>query len=89
MESGVAGPDTDTLHVVPEGAAFGLEPQYDSVRRVQGWYVNLQQPLVRTAVGFDTMDQQLDLIVDRDGRGVFEKDRDDLELMSELGLWTQ
>jgi Protein of unknown function (DUF402) len=27
-----------------------------------GWYVNLQEPLRRTAVGFDTADQLLDLV---------------------------
>jgi hypothetical protein len=88
MRSGVAGPDTDTLHVVPDGAAFGLEPQYGVDRRVRGWYVNLQEPLARTSAGFDTMDQQLDLLVDRDGGNLREKDRADLELMAELGLWS-
>lgn len=89
MASGEAGPGTDTLHIVPNGAAFGLEPQYDGDRRVQGWYVNLQEPLIRTDVGFDTMDQQLDLIVDRDGGKHREKDRPDLESMAELGLWSR
>ena len=29
-----------------------------------GWYVNLQSPLVRTAVGFDTVDHVLDVVVE-------------------------
>lgn len=32
-----------------------------------GWYVNLQEPVRRTALGFDTCDQLLDLVRSRDG----------------------
>jgi hypothetical protein len=31
-----------------------------------GWYVNLQAPYVRTPIGFDTTDNSLDVVVDRD-----------------------
>jgi uncharacterized protein DUF402 len=33
-----------------------------------GWYVNLQEPLRRTPLGFDTRDQLLDLVRSPDGR---------------------
>ncbi len=32
-----------------------------------GWYVNLQSPLQRTRIGFDTVDHVLDLVVEPDG----------------------
>jgi uncharacterized protein DUF402 len=42
-----------------------------------GWYVNLQEPLRRTSLGFDTCDQLLDLVRSREG-GWRRKDEDDL-----------
>lgn len=41
------------------------------------WYVNLEDPLRRSAVGFDTMDHELDAIVDLDGSWRW-KDEDEL-----------
>jgi hypothetical protein len=41
------------------------------------WYVNLQEPLRRTELGFDTRDQLLDLVRSRDG-GWRWKDEDEL-----------
>jgi hypothetical protein len=44
----------------------------------EGWYVNLQEPLRRTSLGFDTRDQLLDLVRSRDGRWRW-KDEHELE----------
>ena len=41
------------------------------------WYVNLEEPLRRTAIGFDTLDHELDVIVELDGSWRW-KDEDDL-----------
>jgi hypothetical protein len=41
------------------------------------WYVNLEEPLRRTAIGFDTLDHELDLVIDLDGSWRW-KDEDDL-----------
>lgn len=41
------------------------------------WYVNLEEPLRRTALGFDTLDHELDVIVELDGSWRW-KDEDDL-----------
>ena len=49
------------------------------------WYVNFEQPLRRSPVGFDTFDEKLDLIVQPDGRYVW-KDEDELEQAAALGL---
>ncbi len=53
----------------------------------RGWYVNLQTPYVRSAVGFDTRDHALDIVVEPDGTWRW-KDEDDLELATRLGLFT-
>jgi len=49
------------------------------------WYVNFEQPLRRSAVGFDTFDEKLDLIVRPDGSYEW-KDEDELEQAAALGL---
>jgi hypothetical protein len=41
------------------------------------WYVNLEEPLRRTGLGFDTLDHELDVIVELDGSWRL-KDEDDL-----------
>ncbi len=41
------------------------------------WYVNLEEPLRRTELGFDTLDHELDVIVEFDGSWRW-KDEDDL-----------
>jgi uncharacterized protein len=49
------------------------------------WYVNFEEPLRRTAIGVDTFDQKLDLLVFPDGSYRW-KDEDELEAAAALGL---
>ena len=53
-----------------------------------GWYVNLQEPLERTPLGFDTRDLQLDIRVDTNREWTW-KDIDDLERSVETGVISQ
>jgi Protein of unknown function (DUF402) len=53
----------------------------------RGWYVNLQSPLARSDVGFDTVDHALDVVVAPDGAWAW-KDEDELARFVELGLFT-
>jgi hypothetical protein len=50
------------------------------------WYINLEEPLRRTIIGFDFMDQWLDVIVKPDFSGWHWKDEDELEEAVSLGL---
>lgn len=52
-----------------------------------GWYVNLQEPLRRTSMGFDTADQLLDLVRSPDGRWRW-KDEHELVAAVERGFVT-
>lgn len=52
-----------------------------------GWYVNLEEPWRRTALGFDTTDHLLDVVVDPDWRWRW-KDEDHLAEGVELGLFS-
>lgn len=54
----------------------------------RGWYVNLQEPVQRTAHGFTTRDQFLDILVAPD-RSWAWKDEDELEEAVTLGRLTR
>jgi hypothetical protein len=42
--------------------------------RFAGWYINMQSPFVRTAIGFDTSDNILDVWVEPDGTSSWKDD---------------
>ncbi len=57
------------LHVLmltPVGAGHSFWAIWDEEWAFQEWYVNLQLPLRRTRFGFDTADNVLDLVIERD-----------------------
>ena len=56
--------------------------------RFEGWYVNLQEPLQRTAIGFDTVDHVLDLVIEPDLSRWRWKDEDELEDAVRVGRFT-
>ena len=56
-------------------------------RHLDCWYVNLQTAFVRSAVGYDTQDLELDLVVRPDGSW-FTKDRELLDVRVEQGRFT-
>ncbi len=51
------------------------------------WYINLQEPFRRTAIGYDTQDLELDFIVYPDGRWEI-KDDELLDLRVQEGRWS-
>ena len=53
--------------------------------RPRNWYVNLQEPLRRTDVGFDYLDLKLDVIVEMEGSWLW-KDEDELAEAIAQGL---
>ena len=55
----------------------------------RGWYVNLQTPLARTPIGFDTVDHALDVLVALDRSSWTWKDEDELAEAIALGLFTE
>ena len=54
-----------------------------------GWYVNLQDPLRRTEIGFDTRDHVLDVLIAADRSSWSWKDEDELAEALALGLFTE
>ncbi len=55
----------------------------------RGWYVNLQAPLTRTAIGFDTVDHLLDVVIAPDRSSWAWKDEDELAEGIALGLFSE
>jgi len=53
----------------------------------KGWYVNIQEPLRRSSLGFDTDDLALDIWVEPDGSWRW-KDEDELDALVEAGRFT-
>ncbi|HWC29192.1 MAG TPA: DUF402 domain-containing protein [Dehalococcoidia bacterium] len=53
-----------------------------------GWYINIQRPLARTALGFDTLDQTLDLIIQPDLVTYRWKDEDEFAEDVRYGIFS-
>lgn len=80
----------EVLRLMPPGRSYSIWLHWspDAERRFLGWYVNLEAPFVRTAIGVDTTDDSLDVIVTPD----FEwrwKDEDLTEGWIEHGVYTR
>lgn len=73
------------LRIAQFGAPFEVFATMKPEGGVASWYVNFQQPLVRTSIGFDTMDEILDLEVRGDFSSWARKDSDELELAVRMG----
>jgi Protein of unknown function (DUF402) len=56
-------------------------------RELGAWYVNIQEPFRRTAIGFDTQDLELDIVISPDGSWRW-KDDELLDPWVERGRWT-
>ncbi|MBP1989572.1 DUF402 domain-containing protein [Paenibacillus eucommiae] len=54
------------LMLVSPGAAHAVYAMWGDDHTFWGWYINLQEPLRRTPIGFDTMDYLLDIQVSPD-----------------------
>ncbi len=76
---------THALDLIRHGAAHALRLFWDEDWRFLGWYVNLQAPLRRTPLGYDTTDWALDVWVEPDGRWAW-KDEEDFAEAQALGI---
>lgn len=54
----------------------------------KGYYVNLQDPLRKSACGFESLDHVLDIVVEPDGRTWHWKDEDELVEAVRVGMFT-
>ena len=78
-------PGRDQICVAQPGRAHSVYVFWGENGELSHWYVNFEQPLRRTPIGYDTFDEKLDLIVRPDGSYEW-KDEDELEQAAALGL---
>ncbi|MBN1217531.1 MAG: DUF402 domain-containing protein [Anaerolineae bacterium] len=80
----------DTLLLIRPGEAHAIHVMWrDADRAFTGWYINLQEPLRRTPIGFDFMDQELDIVVKPDLSGWTWKDETGFQQAEEMGLFSR
>ena len=80
---------TEVLALVKPGASHSTYVMWDPGQtRFRCWYVNLQEPLRRTALGFDAMDHILDIVIRPDRSEWWWKDEDELEDAVAVGLYS-
>jgi hypothetical protein len=77
----------DTLLLIHPSEAHAVHVMWGHENgKFVGWYINLQEPLRRTAIGFDFMDQDLDIVVKPDLSGWVWKDEEWFQRRQEIGL---
>lgn len=79
--------DTTRLSLLYPDRHFAVSLLWDLAGELRYWYVNFQVPYHRTAVGVDTSDLHIDLVVDPDLRYRW-KDEDEYAQARRLGLVT-
>jgi predicted RNA-binding protein associated with RNAse of E/G family len=74
------------LYLSPPQAPFALMLFWsEGQAEFLGWYINLQQPYRRTALGFDYMDLELDLVIQPDRAHWRWKDEDQFVQLQQTG----
>ncbi len=82
--------DTDVLSLVEPGRAHSIDLMWEAGQRIQHcWYVHLQEPLRRTSIGFDSMDQILDIVISPDLSSWRWKDEDEFAEAVRIGVYSQ
>ena len=78
---------TNLLMLVKPGNFHSVELMWDeSFDNLICWYINLQEPLRRTPLGFDTMDLALDIVISPDLTRWQWKDEDEFKSLVEVGV---
>lgn len=72
--------DTDVLMLATPGAARAVYVIWEQGHaNLRCWYIDLQEPLRRTPIGFETMDHLLDIVISADRSDWRCKDEDEFE----------
>ena len=80
--------ETDVLALNVPGESNSIYVMWETgTKKLRCWYVNLEEPLQRTAIGFDTMDYELDIVINPDKSGWRWKDEESFEEMVRVGLF--
>jgi hypothetical protein len=81
--------DNDVLSLNMPDSAHSFELMWKAgTREIRCWYVHLQEPFRRTRIGFDTMDQMLDIVISPDSSSWRWKDEDEFSEAEAIGVYT-
>jgi hypothetical protein len=81
--------DNNVLSLNTHGAAHSIELMWEAgTHRIRCWYVHLQEPLRRTGIGFDSMDQILDIVINPDRSKWHWKDEDEFSEAEVKGVYS-
>ena len=80
---------TDVLMLIAPGASHSVYAMWEEGHTsFRCWYVNLEEPLRRTSIGFDTMDHLLDVVISSDRSEWWWKDEDEFREAIALGVYS-
>ena len=78
---------TDVLMLIVPDEAFSTYIMWETgTKNLKCWYINLQEPIRRTSIGFDTMDNMLDVVISPDMSKWHWKDDDEFAEAQKLGF---
>jgi len=81
--------ETDVLMLATRDAAHAVYVMWETGQtKLRCWYIDLQEPLRRTEIGFDTMDHLLDIVISSDRSRWQWKDEDEFEEAVALGVYS-
>ncbi len=82
--------ETDVLALAKPGEAHSVWAMWETGQpKLRCWYVNLQTPLQRTSLGFDSMDYELDIVISPDLSQWRWKDEDEFQELTAAGMFTR
>lgn len=76
------------LCLVQAGLGFTVSASWDRDQHFDHWKIDLVEPVRRTPLGFDYMDQLLDIIVSPDRSTWYWKDEDEVRIAEKRGIFT-
>ncbi len=80
---------TDVLMLIVPTEAFSTYIMWETgTKNLICWYANLQEPIRRTSIGFDTMDNMLDIIISPDMTEWKWKDDDEFMEAQKAGFYS-
>jgi uncharacterized protein len=80
---------TDVLMMIVPEESFSTYIMWETgTKNLDCWYVNLQEPIRRTSIGFDTTDNWLDVVISPDMSEWHWKDEDEFKEAQKVGLYS-
>jgi predicted RNA-binding protein associated with RNAse of E/G family len=80
---------TDLLMLIVPEESFSTYIMWETgTKNIDCWYINLQEPIRRTSIGFDTTDNWLDVVISPDMNEWHWKDEDEFTAAQNVGLYS-